>query len=105
MLGLVSGRLTTGGLAVALVLVVGGVGACGDDGDGAEDLTEAQLAEILRDEYEVPAEQADCVAGQAFARLTSDELALLQERDDEDEVPVELQRKLRAAVTPCAGAG
>lgn len=92
---------------VAMLLAGGmvlGLGACGGD-DGPDALTEDGLARILRDDYDIPAEQADCVAGQAFARLTSDELAMLQERESDDEVSVELQRKLRAAVTPCAGAG
>ena len=74
-------------------------------GSDAPELTEASLAKVLRDDYDIPPGQADCVARQAFARLSSDELDELQERKKGDEVPLELQRKLRDAVIPCAGAG
>lgn len=86
---------------VAVGIVLGlALAGCSGDGD-----PEADLAEALREDFDMPAEQADCVAAQAFERLTEDEIELLRERDDDDELEPELRSKLEAAVAPCASAG
>ncbi|QYG93604.1 hypothetical protein HC251_15010 [Iamia sp. SCSIO 61187] len=83
------------GLVLGLALV-----GCGGDGD-----PEADLAASLREDFDMPAEQAECVAAQAYDRLTDDEIELLRERDDDEELAPELRAKLEAAVAPCASAG
>ena len=92
-------------LVVALALA-----ACGGDDGGAGDgggevTTRAELAEVLQDRADLPAEQADCVAGQVFDRLSEDEIATLRRHEDGDDLPAELERKLRTALTPCASVG
>jgi hypothetical protein len=92
-------------LAAALVGVLAlALGACGGD-DGGPPTTEADLARILRDERDLPAEQAECIAAEAYDRLTEDELEVLRERDEDDDLDPALERKLQAAVAPCASAG
>ena len=84
-------------VGLVLGLVVAGCGG-GDD-------PEADLAESLREDFDMPAEQADCVAAQAYERLTEDEIALLEEREGDEELEPELRSKLEAVVAPCASAG
>lgn len=91
--------------ALAAVLVAGCLlTGCGGD-DGGSPTTEADLARILQEEREVPRDQADCMAAEAYDRLTEDELEHLRQRDEDDELDAELRRKLEAAVAPCASAG
>lgn len=88
-------------LAVVGTLVVGsGLAGCGGDGD-----PEADLADRLEQDFDLPAEQADCVAAQAYDRLTDEELDLLRDREADDDLAPDLRRKLEAAVAPCASAG
>ena len=86
-------------VAVGLVLGLALVG-CGGEGD-----PEADLATSLREDFDMPAEQADCVAAQAYDRLRDDEIERLRERDGDEELEPELRAKLEAAVAPCASAG
>jgi len=92
-------------LAVVAVLVVGGLVLANRGDDDGSPTTESDLARILRDDRDLTREVADCVAGQAFDRLSEDELTELRERGPDDELAPELRRKLEAAVAPCASAG
>lgn len=94
---------------VALLLVVlalpPAVGGCGGD-DG---LSEGDLAGRLEDEAGLSREQADCVAGEVFQRLSSDELdeveALVSESGDTAEVPQRVRDRLEEAITACRDVG
>ena len=101
--------MTAAGRLGAVVLVVGlALAACGGDAgkaDGGEVTTRAELATVLEDRADLPAEQADCVAGQVFDRLSEDEIATLRRHEDGDDLPAGLERKLRTALTPCASVG
>lgn len=91
------------GVALVLVLGVALAGACGgDDASEGQPSSPAALARVLEDRYEMEAGQASCVADQVFARLSEEEIRRLQELEDTEDLPGELQEKLRRAVTPCA---
>ncbi|HEV7722542.1 MAG TPA: hypothetical protein VGO60_14720 [Iamia sp.] len=92
-------------LAVLAVLVVGGLVLASRGGEDTGPTTEADLARILREDRDLTREVADCMAGQAFDRLSEDELDELREREADDELAPELRRKLEATVAPCASAG
>lgn len=89
------------GVAVAVVLIVVSTRG-GGGGDGAPSSPE-DLARVLQREYDYPEDRAGCVADQVFARLSDEEVTEVQELLARDaELPADLQRKLRAAVVPCA---
>lgn len=92
-------------LAAVVLAATMAFGACGDDGGGDPPTTEADLARILRDARDLPQEQAECIAAEAYDRLSEEELEALRERGDDDDLDPALERKLRAAVAPCASAG
>lgn len=93
--GVAAGVLVVGGLGLV------GLGACGGD-DGSD---EERLADRLEEEFEVPGAVADCVAREVYARFSEDEIATLSEAGSADDLPEDLLRRVRAVLTPCAGAG
>lgn len=84
-------------LLAALVGAGAAVPACG----GASE--REQLVDELETDFDMGAEQADCVADQLYERFSEDEIATLREADGREDVPEELLDALRAALTPCAG--
>ncbi|WCO68657.1 hypothetical protein PO878_07935 [Iamia majanohamensis] len=86
-----------------VLLLVGAVAACG--GDDGPDASPAALARTLEQDYDLSSEQADCVAGRVFDSLSDDEVAALRDRDEDDALPADVERRLRAALVPCASVG
>lgn len=85
---------------VALALLAG----CGGDGDdGGRPETADELARVLRDSRGLTDEQAECLADQVFARLSAEEIDRVQDLlAGDEELPADLERKLRQAIVPCA---
>ena len=90
-------RALLGAVVVGALLL----GGCGGDDDGDAPSSEAELATALEDQQGMSPERAECVAAQAYARLSDDELASLAGQSA-DELSDELRSKLRTALTPCA---
>ncbi len=88
---------------VAALVTVGllGLGACGGDDRSDED----RLADRLEAEFDLSAEQAGCVAREVYGRFTADEVEAIGEAGAATDLPEDLLRRLRAVLTPCAGAG
>ncbi len=88
---------------LAVALLVGAAG-CGG-GDGGPGSSPDALSRTLQDDFDLSSEQADCVAGRVFDGLSDDEVASLQDRAEDEALPADLERRLRAALVPCASVG
>lgn len=86
---------------VAVVVAVVGVLLAGCGGEDEQD----QLVDTLRSDFDMDAEQAECVADQLFERFRDDEIEELREAGSSDDLSEEQLADLRAALTPCASAG
>ncbi|HEX7134439.1 MAG TPA: hypothetical protein VF228_17835 [Iamia sp.] len=84
---------------VALALVAGVLAGCG----GASE--QEQLVDQLESDFDMGAEQAECVADQLYERFSAEEIDALREVDDRDDLTDDQLADLRAALTPCASAG
>lgn len=87
--------------AVAVVVALAVAGGCSGGDDGGAPDSEEELARALEETQGMSPERAECVAAQAYARLTEDERASLAGQSADDLSP-ELRATLRTALTPCA---